>query len=217
MTTREEYIRQVAAYLLCSGRKKREIEKQLNSHIGIGLDEGRQLEEILAEMGEPKALAEEFNDNFEERERKKAKGHRRLIILMSVVLLAVAGTAGFLYWLFPKERDINASRDFDVETVKARAEEVILLFGSEDYEALDGYLSPEVREVFQDMPPAAVRQFIGEDWGDFCSMGNMYLTEVRQQGKSYAIVQVNVSYEKVGVTFTLTFKENMEVYGFYVK
>ena len=61
---RKEYVRQVVRRLQCSPKKKREIEKQLDSHIGIGLGEGRQLEEILAEMGEPGELAQEFNDNF---------------------------------------------------------------------------------------------------------------------------------------------------------
>ena len=37
---RKEYVRQVVRRLQCSPKKKREIEKQLDSHIGIGLGEG---------------------------------------------------------------------------------------------------------------------------------------------------------------------------------
>ena len=48
-------------------------------------------------------------------------------------------------------------------------------------------------------------------------MGNIYMTEISEKGKSYAVVQVNVSFEKVSVVFTLTFNEAMEIDGFYVK
>lgn len=215
--TRREYIKQVSGQLQCSRRKRQEIEKQLDSHIGIGLDEGRPLEEILAQMGEPEAIAEEFNDSFEERERKKAKSHKWVIALILSVLLLLAAGAGGIYWWIPKQRDIGASRVFDAEAVEARAEEVILLFSSRDYGTLEGYFSPEVKKAFEGMPLDSVRQTVGDDWGEYYSMGNMYMAEIRQMGKSYAVVQVNVAYEKVSVTFTLTFNEAMEVYGFYVK
>lgn len=217
MMTRREYIKQVSRHLQCSGARKREIEKQLDSHIGIGLDEGRPLEEILAEMGEPVAIAEEFNDSFEEKERKRAGSRKWMLILIPAVLLFLAAGAGLVYWALPKQRDINTSRVFDLETVEARAEEVILLFGRREYGTLENYLTQEVKKAFEDMPMESVRQMIGDDWGEFYSMGNMYLAEVSQMGKSYAVVQVNVSYEKVSVTYTMTFNEAMEVYGFYIK
>ena len=59
--TKREYIKCVAGHLQCSGARKNEIRRQLDSHIEIALSEGRQLTEILTEMGDPKALAAEFN------------------------------------------------------------------------------------------------------------------------------------------------------------
>lgn len=214
---REEYIKQVVKRLQCSSKKKREIEKQLDSHIGIGLAEGRRIEEILAEMGEPAELAQEFNDSFEEEEGKRAKGRRRLIVVLAIVLAVLAAAAGLLYWMLPKERDISESSYFDSEDVVSLAEEVIRLFGEEKYEILEGYFTEEVREAFEETSIETVKEFVSRDWGKFRSMGNVYMTEVRQMGRSYAIVQVNVSFENVSVVFTLTFNEAMEVYGFYVK
>lgn len=214
---RQEYIRQVVRHLQCAPKKKREIEKQLDSHIGIGLAEGRPLEEILGEMGEPAQLAQEFNDNFEEGEVKQVRGRRRLIIIGAAVLALLAAAAGALYWMLPKQRDIYDSGAFDPALVERRAEEVIRLFGEEDYETLDGYFSEEVRKAFEETKIETVREYVAQDWGDFRSMGNMYMAEVRQMGKSFAIVQVNVSFENVSVVFTITFNEDMELYGFYVK
>ena len=214
---RKEYVRQVVRRLQCSPKKKREIEKQLDSHIGIGLGEGRQLEEILAEMGEPGELAQEFNDNFEEGEGRRAGGHRKLMVAAVIVLAVLAAAAGTLYWLLPKERDISASAVFYPAYVESRAEEVIRLFGEEEYDTLDGYLSEEVRRVFGVAEMGMAREFVSPDWGEFRSMGNIYMTEISEKGKSYAVVQVNVSFEKVSVVFTLTFNEAMEIDGFYVK
>lgn len=215
--TRQEYIRQVARHLLCSSAGKREITRQLNSHIGSALEEGRSLEEILKEMGTPETLAEEFNDNFEEKDKKKAKRNRRLAVIGTSGLLVLVMAAVLIYWILPKERDIYSSKVFDVAQVKERTGEIVRLFGQGEDKALDGYLAPEVREALKVTTPDSIRQLIGDDWGDFQSMGNLYMTEISQKGKSYAVVQVNASFEHVSVTYTLTYNDKMELYGIYVK
>lgn len=215
--TRQEYIKKVSRHLHCSSSGKREIAKQLDSHMESALEEGRSLEEVLAEMGTPEALAEEFNDNFEEKEKKKAKGYRKPALITAAVLLVLTAAAAFIYWAIPKEKDIYASEIFDAAEVEARTKEIVQVFGRGDDKAFDEYLSPEVREALKTTTPESVRRLIGDDWGDYYSMGNLYLAEIRQMGRSYAVVQVNVSYEHVSVTYTLTYNENMELYGIYVK
>ena len=138
-----------------------------------------------------------------------------MVVAVEEMVLAVA--AGVLYWMIPKERDINASRYFEPDHVQSRTEEVILAFGEEDYETVDRYLSEEVREALRETSLETIRGYVCQDWGKFRSMGNLYMTEVRQRGRSYAIVEVNASSENVSVVFTLTFNEDMELYGFYVK
>ena len=82
--TRREYLKKGAGHLQCAPAKKREIVRQLDSHIGIALGEGRELSEILKEMGEPQALAAEFNENMDADEKKKGRGRKLALILAAV-------------------------------------------------------------------------------------------------------------------------------------
>ena len=188
--TKQRYIKRVGRALECAPAKKREILRQLDSDIGIALGEGRELRQILEEMGTPRVLAGEFNE-------------------------AVA--AGTVYWMLPKERNIEDSKVFDAAQVQSRAEEVIALFSAEEYETLEGYASEELREALAGTSFSVIRGYIGEDWGELQSMGRIYMVEIRERNKAYAAVQVNVSYENVNVTFTLSFNRQMELYGFYVR
>ena len=62
-----------------------------------------------------------------------------------------------------------------------------------------------------------IKGYVGEDWGALLNMGSAYMVEIREKGKNYAVVQINAAYENVGVTYTLTYNQEMELYGFYVK
>lgn len=214
--TRREYLKKVTGHLQCSPAKKREIVRQLDSHMEIALGEGRDLSEILKEMGEPQDLAKEFNENMDESEKKKGRGKKILLILAAVIIVLGIG-AGYLYWLFPKGRDINQSKVFDAAEVEAKVGEVIRLFSEEDYEKLDAMLTDEVREAIGESSYEEIRGYIGEDWGALINIGNVHMAELVQRGKHYALIQVNTSYEKVSVTYTLTFDEEMLLYGFYVR
>lgn len=214
--TRREYLKQTAGHLKCSPAKKREIVRQLDSHIEIALGEGRELSEILEEMGEPHALAAEFNENMDESEKRKGRG-RKILLILAAVLLVLGIAAGYLYWILPKGRDISKSRIFDAAEVQAQAEEVIRLFSEENYEKLDAMMTDEVREAIRESSYETIRGYIGDDWGKLINIGNAQLAELVQRGEHYALIQVNTSYEKVSVTYTLTFNEEMLLYGFYVK
>ena len=212
--TIQEYTRHVARHLKCSRLKKREIQKQLESHIEIALGEGRELEEVLEEMGEPEALAEEFNENFVQDGKKKGK---KRWVIGAVVLAVLAAGAGLLYWFLPKGYEITDSSVFDREELRTRAEEVVRLVSAEDQEGLDACFSQEMREAMGEITIDDIRRYIGEDWGELHAMGNAYMYEVVQKGEHMAVVQLNASYDNVSVTFTLMFDPKMELYGLYVK
>ncbi|MCF2641866.1 MAG: DUF3887 domain-containing protein [Lachnospiraceae bacterium] len=61
------------------------------------------------------------------------------------------------------------------------------------------------------------RRQVGSDWGEIQSFGDFYMSEIRQRGQRYAVVQVAVMYENVEVTYTITFDENMKLAGLYMK
>ena len=61
------------------------------------------------------------------------------------------------------------------------------------------------------------KKTIGDDWGTFRNLGKTYMTEIRQNGQSFAMVQMNASYDNVSVTYTLTFDAEMKLAGIYMK
>lgn len=215
--TRQEYLKQVGGHLQCSKAKKKEILKQLDSHMEIALGEGRQLDEILAQMGNPAALAGEFNENLDEKDRKKGKRGRRIPIVLAAVLAILAVIAGVAYWILPKGRLIDDSKVFDKAELRRLTEEVIVLFSEGEYEALDARCSREMQDVLRQTSFSEIKQYIGGDWGGMQTMGTMYMAEIHQMNQVYATVQVNVAYDNVNVTYTISFNRQMELYGFYIK
>lgn len=216
--TKREYMRQVGRHLQCVRAKRREILRQLDSHIEIALGEGRELEAVLADMGEPVALAEEFNESLEERERRRKSGVWQAVSIVAGAAAVLAFLAAAVYWRLPKAEKLEDSDVFDAAAVQARAEEAIRLFGAEEYGALEAMASGEMRAVLEKVSFPLARQSIGNgDWGALRSIGSFYLAEIRERGQRYAVAQVNVSYESASVTFTLSFNRQMELYGFYIK
>lgn len=216
MMTKQDYVKQVVKKLICPQDKKADIERQLLSDIEIALGEGRQLEEILDEMGEPEALAKEFNDNFGG--SSKPQGKRRMVItVILVVALVLAALAGLAYWALPKQRDIGDSGNFTAYVVEQYSTEVVGAFSRGDYDTLESYYSKEMREAVTRQMLEDFKPVIGDDWGEYRGVGTAYMAEVSQRGKAYVLVQLNASYENVSVTYTLTFNSDMQLVGFYMK
>lgn len=212
----KKYARQVAKYLKCSEGRKREIRKQITSDIQAALEEGGSLEQVIRDMGEPRALAMEFNDNFSLSE-KKAAGRAKLWKILAVVLAVLAVLASLVWWALPKSRYLSDSKTFSEEQVRERAELVVTLFGQEDYAGLQPYLTSEMAELMSEETIAQIKLYIGDDWGEMLNIGNVYLMEISQFGQKAAVVQMTVSYEKVAVTYTINLDEDLQVAGFYLK
>lgn len=212
----KRYARQVAKHLKCSGTRKREIRKQIMSDIQAALEEGGSLEQVVRDMGEPRALALEFNESFNQSE-KKAAGRTKLWKILAVVLAVLAVLSALVWWALPKSRYLSDSKTFSEEQVRERAELVVTLFGQEDYAGLQPYLTSEMAELMSEETIAQIKLYIGEDWGEMLNIGNVYLMEISQFGQKAAVVQMTVSYEKVAVTYTINLDEDLQVAGFYLK
>lgn len=214
--TKQDYVKQVVKKLICPQDKKADIERQLLSDIEIALGEGRQLEEILDEMGEPEALAKEFNDNFGGSSKPQRK-RRRIFTVILVVALVLAALAGLAYWALPKQRDIGDSGKFTAYVVEQYSTEVVDAFSRGDYDTLESYYSKEMQEAVTRQMLEDFKPVIGDDWGEYRGVGTAYMAEVNQRGKAYVLVQLNATYENVSVTYTLTFNSEMQLVGFYMK
>ena len=88
----KKYVKEVGRHLHCSKEKRREIERQLTGDIGAALECGETLEEILERMGTAKNVAEEFNANFTEEDKKdeKTKKSTARLIFDIVIMICVA-------------------------------------------------------------------------------------------------------------------------------
>ena len=213
----EKYAKQVAKYLKCSGKRKQEIRKQITSDIQAAVAEGKSLEQALGDMGDPKALATEFNESFGEAE-KKAAGRAKVCKILIIIFVILLLLAMLVWWALPKTKLLSDSKTFSEELVQERAELILELFNQGDYAALQDYQIEQMQEVMVEETMEQMKAlYIGSDWGEMRNIGNVYSVEVSQMGRKYAILQMMVSYENVNVTYTMTFDKDLKLAGFYMR
>lgn len=214
--TAEKYVREVGKLLKCRASKKKEVKEQLLSEINGAVAGGEAWEDVLNRLGIPWDYANRYNDNFDNAEQKAAKRERRLkhwgIALAVIVLLL-----GMIYWYLPKWSDISESSTFSEAMVKEQAEEIIRLYSVDDFQAVTAYMNEEMKQVLNAATLQYTKTQMKEDFGELTAYGTMYVSEARQLGKAYAMVQVGVSYTNTSVTYTITFDEDMKLAGFYLK
>ncbi len=99
--TAEAYVNKIVKKIKCSGKRRREIKRQLLSDISSELAGGEKLEAIVGRMGEPREAAAEFNQNMPETERK-AYSRNKVIKVLAVIAVVIAAAACILYWMLPK-------------------------------------------------------------------------------------------------------------------
>lgn len=211
------YIKEVSKYLKCSASKKKEIEKQLESDILTAMEKGEAFDQICSRMGTAKELAGEFNENLSEEElqgTKRKKAYWMIAVIAGI--LAVLGILG--YWLIPKPISIEENTVFDKERLEIRAKAVILALDMEEYETLQSeYAGEKMKPHLSREAMEQAKRSISDDWGRQISLGNVYMTGIRQMREEFAAVQVNVGYENANVTYTLSFDTEYKLIGLYMK
>lgn len=216
----ETYVDKIVKQMQCSKSKKEEIRKQLLGDIRERVAAGESEEAVIAQMGTVEELAQEFNESFSAKERKRSRKSRstKMIIITILVIIGLFAIAtALLYWMLPKGTDISESSIFVKEQVEARVEEVINLLDDGAYDTLTENATEQMAGVLNDEDMDAAKQLVGDDWGARVELGTIYMQEVEQQGVHYVITQVAASYENVTATYTITFDENMKLAGIYMK
>lgn len=132
-------------------------------------------------------------------------------VMMAAVVLLVAGLTGCT--------SVKLPEGFDEDAVKERAQEVIDCINTGDLEKLAGMpmlegmeasLSPESME-------AILAQYVGGR-GEFVKYQAVTAVGTTDKdGTEYAVVVTVAEYENQKVTYTITFNQEMEIAGFFLK
>lgn len=211
----KSYINKIVKKLKCSGKKKKEIRRQLTAELeeyGAETD----TKELMKRMGKPAEIAEEFNQNFSEEEKKKYRREKYLKIFgcIAVVLAALIFIA---YWALPKQNTLENSRIFREDRVVEQAEHVIDLLDAKNYDKLTEISDPVLKDHIQEESVEAAKREVFDNWGKRVSIGKTYTAEITQMGKKSAVIEVHVEYENTTVIYTLSFNEDMMLQGLFMK
>ena len=58
---------------------------------------------------------------------------------------------------------------------------------------------------------------LSDDWGERKQFGTVYMAELVQGNRHFAVGEITVTYENVSATYRLTYDENMRLSGIYVR
>lgn len=212
----EQYVKEVAKRIKCDGKKKKEIKRQLLTDINLRLQQGEKLEEVIAHMGTAFEIAESFNENISEEDRKKYRRNKVLKIIIPIaaalVLLAV-----FIYWMLPKGKDIEQSKYFDKARVEAAMKETIELLDAGEFESLQENAIPQMKAFLNEEEMGKVKGKMADDWGERQQFGAVYAAELVQGNVHFAVGEITVTYDNITVTYRLTYDEDMRLAGLYVR
>lgn len=214
--TAETYVNQIVKKIKCSRKKRAEIRRQLLSDVSMAVEQGTPFEKVMLQMGEPIAIAEEFNENLPAAERKKYKsGIAAKIAAGAAAVIAVLVLAGA--WFLPRGAKMGSSGIYNAAEVEEQVKAVIRLLDAEDYDALLECSDAKMESILTKEIIDEAKEQVGADWGGFKEFGKCYMQELKQRGRTFAFTQINVAYENTGVTYTLLFDEDKKLSGLYIK
>lgn len=212
----KQYVNAIVKKIKCSGRKKKEIKKQLLMDIHLRTGQGERLEDIISRMGTVKEIADGFNETISMEEQKRYRRNKVLKIIIPIIA-ALAFLAWLLYWIIPKSADIEQSEYFRREQVEAAMKETIELLDAEDYAALQKSAIPKMQSFINAETMDDVKEMLSDDWGERKQFGTVYMVELIQGNRHLAVGEITVTYENVSATYRLTYDEDMHLAGIYVR
>lgn len=214
--TAESYVNGIVKKIRCGGKRKREIRKQLLAEVRLRMEQGYSLQKVIGEMGSVKEIADSFNENIPDGDRKRYTKTRLLMLLLPIVLVLLA-LIGAGYWFMPKVTDIGQSRYFQQETVERKMQDTVTLFNAGDYDALQTEAVPELQPYLTAEALENAKQQTAAEWGEFQQFGAVYMQELTQGNRHYAVGEITAHYERVNVIFRLTYDETMKLTGLYMR
>lgn len=212
----KRYVNQIVRRLKCSGKKRKEIKKQLIADVASEIENGASEKEVLKRMGKPAGIAKEFNESFSEEEKKKYK-REKLLRVIGIIILIIVIVIGIIWWMLPKQIWIEDSSIFEKERVLEQSKIVVEFLEQDDYVALQQFSDDTMAALLEENDIISAKKQIGSDWGERKSVGNVYIVEITQMGIKSAVVQMHVIYEYESVMYTIIFNTDMELTGFWMQ
>lgn len=212
----KQYVNAIARKIKCNGKKKKEIKKQLLMDIHMRAKQGERLEEIISRMGTAKEISDGFNENISAEEQKRYVRNKVLKIVIAIVA-ALVFLALFVYWMLPKGTAIEQGKYFSKEQVEAAMKETIELLDAEDYIALQESAIPQLQSLLNAETMDSAKKALSDDWGERKQFGAVYMAELTQGNRHFAVGEITVTYENVSATYRLTYDEDMCLAGIYVR
>lgn len=211
-----QYVDAAVRKMKCTGKRKKEIKKQLLADIEMRVKQGERPEDIFSQMGTPEEIAHGFNEDISIAEQKRYGRNR--VLKIAVPIVAVLFLLGMLgYWIFPKTVDIEQSKYFDRQQVENAMKETVEQLDAEDYTALQESAVEKMKPLFNEQMRSRIRDAFSVEWGERKQFGAVYMVEVVQAGRHMAVGEMTVTYENVSITYRLTYDEEMRLAGLYVR
>lgn len=211
-----QYVNAVAGKIKCSGKKKKEIKRQLLTDINMRLAQGEELQEIISRMGTVQEIADGFNENFSDKERKKYRRNKALMIVIPIVAV-LALLCIFVSMLFPRTYAIGESEYFDEAGVEAAMKETVELLDAGSYDSLQANAISQMQRYLNEEEMDKIKGTLSDDWGERQKFGTVYMTELVQGNTHMAVGEITVVYENVTVTYRLSYDKDMRLAGLYVR
>lgn len=212
----KQYVNGIIRKIKCGPGKRKDIKIQLLGEIQERKSHGETFARIMEQMGTPEEIAEGFNENLSEQERRGYGRNKAIKIILAVMLLVMAAGC-VIYWKLPRGPAIEESAYFGKEEVEASMKDVVELLDAGDYETLRQQADEKMQPYFTEEAMGDARKAVSDDWGERMQFGKVYLTELTQGGRHYAVGEIMVTYEKVSATYRITFDEDMRVAGVYIR
>lgn len=211
---KEAYLKAIMNGLNCSKKDKRRIYEDLKNDIDLRLENGEKLEEIIEQMGTPEEMVTELTENMN---LKPIKSNKKLFIgiISGVLVIFIVGFIAYQIFI-PKQTMLADSNIFDQEMVEKKADEVVHLLDERNIDTVLDMCDDRLRSS---LDTEGLLKILDEmNFNGLEKLDNAYAFEVSSVlDGTYATCIVNASYENSIATYTLSFDQDLNLIGLYVK
>ncbi len=214
--TAKGYVNAVGRKIKCGNTKKREIRQKLYTEICHRMNKGESLNEIIAQKGSVKDVADAINASFDEKEVKRYQRSRILFVILPTIVM-IGALIYYSFFQVANSVDLAESEYFEKAQVESLIQDTVGLLDQGDYEALKEASVEEMHSILNDETIGDAKKKICEDWGARTQFGNIRTIDVEKNKLHYAVGEVVATYENISVTYRMTYTQDLKLASLYMK